>query len=89
VCLSQSEGGMSVRMERYLFEQKQLPFMSPKILEINPNHKILEDIYSKIQKHEDASNAIYNLFDIACIEAGDVLRKPSNFAKRVIEMMSK
>jgi molecular chaperone HtpG len=89
VCLSQGEGGMSIRMERYLFEQKQLPFMSPKILEINPNHKILEDIYSKIQKNEDASNAIYNLFDIACIEAGDVLRKPSNFAKRIVEMMSK
>jgi HSP90 family molecular chaperone len=49
----------------------------------------LEDIYSKIQKNEDASNAIYNLFDIACIEAGDVLRKPSNFAKRIVEMMAK
>ncbi len=87
VCLSQSEGGMSIRMERYLFEQKQLPYMSPKILEINPHHKILDDIYTKIQKGENTDEAVHNLFDIACIEAGDLLRKPSAFVKRMFGIM--
>lgn len=87
VCLSQSEGGMSIRMERYLFEQKQLPFISPKILEINPNHQVLENIHNKLQNKQDASQEIQTLFDIACIEAGDVLRKPSDFAKRVVGLM--
>ena len=89
VCLSQPENGMSIRMERYLFEQKQLPFMSPKILEINPNHPILENIYEAIRQGKDAKDSVHSLFDIACIEAGDILRKPTSFAKRIVEMMSK
>lgn len=88
VCLSQTDGGMSIRMERYLFEQKQLPFISPKILEINPNHIILEKIYTKIQDNSDISPEVWNLFDIACIEAGDIIRKPSQFAKRMINAIS-
>ena len=87
VCLSQAEGGMSIRMERYLFEQKQLPFVSPKILEINPHHRILDGIYEKLQKGEDVKNAVLNLFDLACIEAGDLLRKPADFMKRMVEVM--
>lgn len=88
VCLSQAEGGMSIRMERYLFEQKQLPFVSPKILELNANHPVVEKIYDKISKNENVEEEVWTLFDIACIEAGDLLRKPSNFAKRVIKLMA-
>lgn len=88
VCLSQTEGGMSIRMERYLYEQKQLPFLSPKILEINPNHKILEDIYAVIKSNGDAEEKVRTLFDIACIEAGDLIKKPSDLAKRVIGLLS-
>ena len=87
VCLSQNEGGMSIRMERYLYEQKQLPFLSPKILEINPNHTILEEIYTAIKNGKDASPKVHTLFDIACIEAGDIIKKPSELAKRMVELL--
>ncbi len=88
VCLSQTEGGMSIKMERYLYEQKQLPQISPKILEINPNHIILENIHEAYQKGVDVTSEVQNLFDIACIEAGDILRTPTNFAKRIVGLMS-
>ena len=87
LCLSQSEGGMSIRMERYLYEQKQLPFMSPKILEVNPNHPIIEKLYEKAKNEQKVDDEINNLFDVACIEAGEILRKPSAFIKRMYELM--
>lgn len=87
VCLSQNESGMSIRMERYLYEQKQLPFLSPKILEINPDNKILEEIYATIKSGGDASQKVHTLFDIACIEAGDIIKKPSDLAKRIISLL--
>ncbi len=87
ICLSQSEGGMSIRMERYLYEQKQLPFMSPKILEVNPNHPIIEKLYEKAKAEQKTDDEINNLFDIACIEAGEILRKPSAFIRRMYELM--
>ncbi len=87
ICLSQAEGGMSIRMERYLFEQKQLPFMSPKILEVNPKHPIIEKLYQKAKKEENVDREINNLFDVACIEAGEILRKPSAFIRRMYELM--
>ena len=78
---------MSIRMERYLYEQKQLPFMSPKILEVNPNHPIIEKLYEKAKNEQKVDDEINNLFDVACIEAGEILRKPSAFIKRMYELM--
>ena len=46
-CLSTEHGAMTIRMEKYLYEQKQLPKMSAKVLEINPSHHLIKDIFER------------------------------------------
>ncbi len=72
-CLSIQEGHMSSRMESALIEQRQLPKRSLKILEINPNHKIIKkllELYRSSAQHEAAY--IANLiFGQACLLEGE------------------
>lgn len=44
VCLSVPEGGMDIRLERFMIENKQILAGQPKILEINPEHKIIKKL---------------------------------------------
>lgn len=41
VCLTVPEGGMEIRFERFMIENKQLNEARPKIFELNQNHKII------------------------------------------------
>jgi molecular chaperone HtpG len=81
VMLASETGGMSIRMERHLIEQKQLHSGSKKILEINAKHPIIKEIIA--QPEQDAKDTILNLFDLACIASGEVLRSNSEFTKRM------
>ena len=44
-------------------------------------------LYEKAKAEQKTDDEINNLFDIACIEAGEILRKPSAFIKRMYELM--
>lgn len=84
--LSSDSGGMSIRMEKYLIEQKQLHFASKKILEINLKHKIVKDIIEQGET-ENTKNLILNLFDVACVASGEALRSQSDFSKRMFSLL--
>src|SRR5690606_28642904 len=49
VCLAVEEGMMSMRMERFLVEHKQLPGSSARILEINPEHPIIASMANTLK----------------------------------------
>ncbi len=85
VMLSTQTGGMSIRMERYLMEQKQLHTSSKKILEVNPSHKIVQDLLNK--NEQERGEIIMNLFDLSCIASGEQLRSGSDFTKRMFSML--
>jgi molecular chaperone HtpG len=85
VMLATETGGMSIRMERYLIEQKQLQTNSKKILEINAKHPIILQILANGE--ELSTNTIMNLFDIACIASGEQLRSNSDFTKRMFSVL--
>jgi len=92
-CLSTEHGAMTIRMEKYLYENKQLPRMSPKVLEINPDHPIILGVYDRYvssqnkisQKDLDLINIIY---DLACLTGGDFVQTPNEFAKKVFEAIN-
>jgi molecular chaperone HtpG len=88
VCLVVPEGGMDIRMERFLLEQKQLAVSLPKILEINPQHELIQYV-EKNGKNELTENLIHTLFDQACIVEGEPLTDQMQFAKRITEMLQK
>jgi molecular chaperone HtpG len=57
-CLAISEGGMNMKMERFLIDQKQLPSKSVKIFEINKNHSLIVKISEAISKNLDSSSSL-------------------------------
>ena len=91
VCLAVSEGSMDIRMERFLAEQKQLNVPSMKILEINPNHPVVKQIYTKIKSKttsKQSEDLVKLLYDQACILEGEPLKNPVSFSKRMNELLA-
>lgn len=85
-CLAVSDGAMDIRMERYLIEQKQLAGASAKILEINPNHKIVLKIGAGLKKNDNQdenASLVHLLYDQACIIEGEPVPDAGAFSKRL------
>ena len=91
-CLAVDANSMDIRMERFLIEQKQLVRSSAKILELNPNHKIVNQIknnFHKKDKELECQKLVQFLFDQACIIEGEPLRDASAFCRSMNEFLEK
>jgi len=88
VCLSVQEGGMDMRMERFLLDQKQLASPSLKILEINPDHPIIAYLAAHLQDTY-ATDLAELLFDQACIIEGEAIYDTPAFTKRFNSFLEK
>lgn len=81
-CISVAGDGIDVKMERMLFEQKQIQHRRPKILEINPNHEIIKEIAEGLKNKDEKSQKAANvILDLALIASGDIVEKPASFVK--------
>jgi len=81
---------MDIRLERYLLEQKQLNSASAKILEINPNNKIIKKLNKNYQNDDaknDAKDSIQTLFDLACIIEDEPIKDAKDFSRRLQKLM--
>ena len=86
VCLAVKEGGMDIRMERFLLDQKQLAAASAKILEVNAEHPVIATLVEDFKKdgaNESVDDTIFLLFDQACIVEGQSIADPGAFSKRL------
>ncbi len=91
-CLVVADGSMDIRMERYLLEQKQILGTSAKILEINPNHKIIIKINNELKdnaKENENKELVHLLHDQACIIEGEPVNDVSSFSKRLNNLFDK
>ncbi len=90
VCLSIPEGGMDIRLERFMVENKQLAAASPKIFEINPSHPIIiqlaEDTASGKSK-DSIEDRIHLLFAQANIIEGEPVPDIGAFSKRFNKLL--
>jgi molecular chaperone HtpG len=85
-CLAIPEGYMSTRMEKMLIEQKQLNKAAAKILEINPEHKIISKIANLANDNsqsEELSNLVWLVYDQACLLEGDKIFDPKACVERI------
>jgi len=86
VCLAVEEGAMDIRFERFLVEQKQLPGLSSKILEINPSHPVIRAFIHKLE-HDSVEEAMADtawlLLDQARILEGEKIHNPAEFSRRM------
>ena len=95
-CLVTSEYGWSANMERIMKAQALrdssmgMHMKSSKIMEINPYHKILKGLKSKVEldKNDKTIKDLVNLlFDTSLLVSGFGLDNPSNFASLIHKMV--
>ncbi len=92
VCLAVDEGAMDLRMERFLREQKQLNYRTPKVLEVNTKHPILKNMIKSYTDHGESSileDSIYLLFYQACIAEGEEIENVGDFTRKLNNLLAK
>lgn len=90
VCLAVDANAMDIRLERFLLEQKQIQSASAKILEINPDNKIIKNlnqIYQDPNNKDQAIDTIRTLFDLACIIEDEPIKDSKDFSRRLQKML--
>ena len=92
VCLIGDENAMDPQLEKILQQHNQLnQEMSMKILEINPDHKLIKKL-SKMAKQKDGISDIKRialmLFEQSKILDGEKPADPVNFSKNVVDTIS-
>ncbi len=91
-CLVADEGGMSAQMERMLAQMGQAIPAQKRILELNPDHAVIDAMCQLADKPgtEDRLKDFGEmLVDQALIAEGSPLKHPARFAKRVTETMAR
>jgi len=88
VCLAVDDGAMDIRLERFLREQKQIKETFAKILEINPEHPVIQKLANRVKHGSGAGDELLQdmawlLLDQAKIMHGEEIKDPGGFATRV------
>jgi len=98
--LVQGAYGVSPSMQRYMKAQSVAAgsdavnsnLINKAILEINPNHPILQDLENMVEKKlDDNETKIFSmlLYDVARITSGYEISDSGEFAKRIMSLMTK
>jgi molecular chaperone HtpG len=95
VCLVADDSDMDIHLERMLRQHKQLRVAAKRILELNPEHALIQALSRNLRDQGDntavqerVSEVARLLFDQARIVEGDKLDDPSAFAKRLASTLA-
>ncbi|MDA3837787.1 MAG: molecular chaperone HtpG [Candidatus Delongbacteria bacterium] len=90
VCLVSDENDISPHMEKIFKSMNQEVPVSKRILELNPNHPILDvmkSIYDNDKKDAKLGEYAEMLYDQAVLSEGTPLKDPVKFAQRMADLM--
>jgi molecular chaperone HtpG len=91
VCLAVGEQDMDIRLERFLVENKQLAGFSARILEVNPNHPVVQALATRATcdgaDHPTVRDMAYLLLDQARVAEGEPVPDTQAFARRLNWLM--
>ena len=83
-------GAIDFRLERFLIEQKQLSGAAAKILEVNPDHRIIQSLLGRLESNSaEVDDTIWLLFDQARIMEGEAISDLAGYTSRVQRLMEK
>ena len=92
VCLVADEGDLDINLQRMLKLHNQLGFEASRILEINPDHKLIVALAARADQ-PGALDALKDpallLLDQARILEGELPADPAAFARRMADLMEK
>jgi molecular chaperone HtpG len=90
VCLVSSDSGYSLNMERLMAEANQPILRATRILEVNPNHKVikaLDKMFRSANGKSDLSNCCHLLYDQAMLVENHKIEDPVKFANLVSSLI--
>jgi molecular chaperone HtpG len=92
VCLIADDGDMDVNMERLLKQHGQLQDGMPRVLELNPDHRIVKKLAERAKSEDAASDALLKdaahlLLEQARISEGEIPADPADFVRRLSAIM--
>ena len=82
---------MDVNLERLLKRHGQLQHGAPRVLELNPNHKIIVKLAERAKAGNDdlLEDAAHLLMDQARIVEGETPTDPPEFARRLASVLDR
>lgn len=89
-CLVAGEGDMDLNLERLLRSQGQVAEASPRILEINAKHPLLQAMSKQIASGDQGASiedSAWLLFDLARVMEGEQVSDPARFSQRLTRIM--
>ncbi|HXC29693.1 MAG TPA: molecular chaperone HtpG [Stellaceae bacterium] len=92
VCLVADEGDMDMHLERLLKAHRQLDTASKRILEVNPNHRLIERLAATVGEtgaSDQLGEFAWLLLDQARIIEGEQLPDPPAFARRLAMLLER
>ncbi|MFL2687437.1 MAG: molecular chaperone HtpG [Alphaproteobacteria bacterium] len=92
VCLVADETGLDMNLERLLKQHNQLDEVTTRILEINPDHSLIQSLAKSAKKkgaQGKLEDAALLLLDQAQILEGEPISDPVAFSRRMEAMMAK
>ena len=92
VCLVADSGDLDMHLARFLKAHKHLDAVAPRILEINPTHRLICDLAARAKEPgapDRLKDAALLLVDQARILEGEAIPDPIAFSRRMSESMEK
>jgi molecular chaperone HtpG len=92
VCLIADEGDMDMHLERLLKQHRQLDTSAKRILELNPQHRLIERLAESVGEpgtSDQISEFAWVLLDQARIVEGEQLPDPPAFARRLAALLER
>lgn len=91
-CLTGEEYDLSPSLERYLSKEHPLLTPSKRILELNPDHPVIQKLYEKYREDPDdnsINDTLELLLDYSLLAEGILPRDPKKFNKLFSELLTK
>ncbi len=89
VCLVAPEDGVDMHMERVLKVNQKYEANTKPVLEINPSHNLIKKLAQQHENGGSMDDAAFMLFDQAKIIQGESVNNPTEFARRMSDIMEK
>ena len=89
VCLVVPEGAMHAHVERLMKKAGQSVFDTKQILEVNPDHPVIQSLARKeVRGDDDLERWVHLLYDQALLVENSPLPDPNRLARNLTELMT-
>jgi molecular chaperone HtpG len=88
VVLAAQQFGPDLQVQRLMRRAGRAGMPSQPVLEVNPRHKLIENLAAKVEDKDLVKSVTETLFDLAKVQEGETLKDPAGFARRISTLLA-